>query len=1217
MSRSPNLARASLAAACLLASVLVAAPHTASADILEVDSLADDGPGSLRAAVDKANTNVNVIDTIVFAKDLSGTITLTTGEIAVLDTLIIDASDAGGVEVSGNGASRIFNVQDAHLTIRRLQLINGHSGGGGGGAVLLGGGDLVLVDAGIADSSSDGIGGGVQTSGSVTVRGGELKANSSQYGGAINAGSVLIEDGAVIRDNSASFGGGGIYVPEGLIVRDSFLIDNTACTEPGAYPDGGGGAVALFEPVTISGSVISGNSCANRTGGGLHVYEGATLDISNTVFDGNSAQRGGGLAVSDLMVTIDGTTFRQNTATISGGAFSALTAPATITDSVFGGNETGSGAGGAIRVNSDLSITESTLTDNDAGSEGGAIDVSSSELTLTDSTLSRNTAVTSGGAISADRGRLVVTGGEISDNTAGGGGGGISVRRIADLRVEGTTFSRNEATGSGGALSIDKDKIPGEANLVMTDVELAGNSSGSTGGAALVRDFDVATFTAVRAFDNVADRGGGFAMLADKAVAFNGGEVLRNTARDGGAFHAESTDLAIDGTTISDNVATGDGGGISTNGEVDLSMVSMSGNIAEQAGGAIAGATADAEIEISESTLASNRAATGDGGAIANEGGTTIIVESSLLDNEAALDGGAVSGQLVFVEDSTFAQNEAGGDGGAIRAASELFIAGSTLSANVSGGRGGAMSSEGDDDSVAYLTATGNTAAVSGGGIHNDSTSASGVSNSIIFGNEAPVAADIEMSAAPRYSIVGEMGSTPVLDDDGRPADGLLVGVDPLLGPLADNGGPTLTHALDARSAAIDAARPSNGVLTDQRGVERTVGTGPDAGAIEYEGLLPVWIPIRPARLADTRSAGETIDGRFRGAGLVPGGQFVEIDIAGRGGVPVTATGAIVNVTAIRPAAVGFLTVYPCTEVLPNASSVNYTVGVNLPNEIAAGLSTVGSICIYSREDTHIAVDVVGYVAAPSPFVPVEPGRLLDTRDLGATVDGRFRATGRRTAGSELELHVAGRYGIPADAAAVVVNVTAVRPSARGFLTVHGCVDERPLSSSLNYVAGGNRANEILAGLDADGNLCVYTQSDTDMLVDVVGYLPAGTDLAPVEPARVFESRENTSTVDGLFAGGGKLAAGTTTRVQIAGRAGVDENATTVNINVTAVAASSRGYLTVFPCGDQPLASSLNYVPGVNGGNDVIAELDTGGGLCVFNFSETHLTIDVAGFTTL
>lgn len=75
--------------------------------------------------------------------------------------------------------------------------------------------------------------------------------------------------------------------------------------------------------------------------------------------------------------------------------------------------------------------------------------------------------------------------------------------------------------------------------------------------------------------------------------------------------------------------------------------------------------------------------------------------------------------------------------------------------------------------------------------------------------------------------------------------------------------------------------------------------------------------------------------------------------------------------------------------------------------------------------------------------------------------------------------------------------------------------------------------------------------------------------------------------------------------------------ATSVNINVTAVAASARGFVTVFPCGEQPLAASLNYVPGVNGGNDLIAGLDADGGLCVFNLSETHLTIDVAGYTTL
>ena len=115
------------------------------------------------------------------------------------------------------------------------------------------------------------------------------------------------------------------------------------------------------------------------------------------------------------------------------------------------------------------------------------------------------------------------------------------------------------------------------------------------------------------------------------------------------------------------------------------------------------------------------------------------------------------------------------------------------------------------------------------------------------------------------------------------------------------------------------------------------------------------------------------------------------------------------------------------------------------------------------------------------------PGRLLDSRAVGVTVDGRFRALGRRPAGSVIEVVVTGRGGVSATAAAVSLNVTAAGAASRGFLTVFPCGVDVPGSSSLNYQQGANLANAVISKVGAGGKVCVFTSSPVDLIIDVNG----------------------------------------------------------------------------------------------------------------------------------
>lgn len=283
-------------------------------------------------------------------------------------------------------------------------------------------------------------------------------------------------------------------------------------------------------------------------------------------------------------------------------------------------------------------------------------------------------------------------------------------------------------------------------------------------------------------------------------------------------------------------------------------------------------------------------------------------------------------------------------------------------------------------------------------------------------------------------------------------------------------------------------------------------------------------------------------------------------------------------------------------------------------SRFAAGVTTVTCSATDSAGTTASSIFTVT-VEVPD-IVSLTPGRVLETRPGQETVDGVSAGVGFVAAMSEVEVPVAGRAGVASDAVAVVLNVTAVNPEARGFVTMHPC-GERPLASSLNYAAAGDVVgNEVVAKLSSSGSVCIYTEAGTHLTADVTGYVPAAASMTSLVPARVLETRVGQDTIDDESAGGGAVAARTEIEVRLAGRAGVPPSGVSAAIvNVTAVNPAGRGYVTIHPCGELPLASSLNYaVAGDVQGNEVIAKLSTDGTICLYSWETTHLTVDLTGY---
>jgi hypothetical protein len=285
----------------------------------------------------------------------------------------------------------------------------------------------------------------------------------------------------------------------------------------------------------------------------------------------------------------------------------------------------------------------------------------------------------------------------------------------------------------------------------------------------------------------------------------------------------------------------------------------------------------------------------------------------------------------------------------------------------------------------------------------------------------------------------------------------------------------------------------ANGGNADQRIV--AFGPTTNLATVVVLDVVDALVPLVPARVLETRSGPDdtTSDGQFEGIGRRGAGTTLELKVTGRGGVPADADAVMLNVTAVFPDAAGFLTVFPCGTSLPKASNVNYGPGEVVPNAVLAKVGAGGKVCVYTLAATDVIVDVNGYVPAGGTPSSLVPARVLETRSGpdDTTSDGQFEGIGRRGAGTTLELKVTGRGGVPADADAVMLNVTAVFPDAAGFLTVFPCGTSLPKASNVNYGPGEVVPNAVLAKVGAGGKVCVYTLAATDVIVDVNGYVPA------------------------------------------------------------------------------------------------------------------------------
>jgi len=810
-------------------------------------------------------------------------------------SMTVDGTTINGNIASGNdpdqGGGGIYNLSGlldiSNNTIISNNIADGTSGSGGG---ILNdvGGTLTIFDSEISGNTSNRAGGGIEDNSSsatlVTLNNVNLDSNQALNAPGNGGGLHITGDGGVnitngtVNGNTAESEGGGLWNGSGTMVVDGTTIDGN--TASGAASDEGGGGIynlsgilSVTNRANITNNIADG---ASGSGGGILNDAGGTLTVSNSRINGNTSNRAGG-GIEDNSAS--GTTV-------------------TLTNVNLDNNQTmnAPGNGGGLHVTGDgnVSIIEGSVRDNTAGAEGGGLWNGSGMMTVDKTVINSNTASgpdadNGGGGLFNEGGVLTIINAVISNNAADGtsGSGGGILNNTGTLTVSDTQMDGNSAMRAGGG--IEENSIAGSF-LSLTNVNLTNNSAstspGNGGGLHITGPGDSNIFSGSASGNTAGSEGGalwnGLGIMTVEGMIIDGNSAAGADPDNGGGgiFNNGGSLNIIGRTNILNNMATGasgSGGGIlSVAGDVLITECIVDSNSANRAGGAIemidgtldislarivnndvngtAGTPAPGNggaihvtgstglVTISESNIANNEAAL-EGGALWNQNGTLMNIDTSTIDNNRAYgsgvnDGGAGifnNGGMVDINTSTISNNEASAgsaSGGAIHNAhgGEVMVMRSTISGNTVAGSGGGIFNNGNSVDVNATTIVFNEATNTGGGI--EGVGSTSIKNTIVALNSASSGMDVSGTFSSNdYNLIGtdDLSAFPEEANDIEEAD-------PVVGPLQDNGGLTQTHELLIGSAAFNTGDPAD-LFNDQ--IEQTVFDGiRDIGAYEAQQIL-------------------------------------------------------------------------------------------------------------------------------------------------------------------------------------------------------------------------------------------------------------------------------------------------------------------------------------------------------------------------------------------
>jgi hypothetical protein len=619
----------------------------------------------------------------------------------------------------------------------------------------------------------------------LTISGGTaptgLGATDPGYGGGIsvltNSASLVLVS-VTVSNNAASRGGAGIDNFGRLWTTTSTVAGNVVTDAGSAFVGGGGLANELTGSVNLADSSVIYNTI---TGAGT--TSGSQFSGGGVVNFGTLAVNGGFISQNKINVP---TSVDPSNTSEGDGAGITVVGPTTLANLTVTGNAVGpavgavntTAIGGGINAAFGLStVASSAITDNTVDSDS----------------------TSSGGAIAIQTGLVGITGTQITGNS--------SSLTVGSLDTGSTSGGGGVATVQGGSVAIASSTITGNTAAAATTVATPPGDTVSAGGGGVLLLSGTSVISSSTISGNTAgllgaattsgDGGGVLTVnLAVGGLIIQRSKVMQNTAINGfggGIVSIDTGSTTIQADTISGNSATADSGG---------------GSFLAGLGGGLFGF---GNTSITTTTFDSNHADLAGGGLVETTGG--LLTGDTISNNTATEGAGMLAVPL--------------GLGSA-----PAQVVNSTFAGNVASTSGGGILSVGPSVDLNYSTVTLNQAPTgSGSGIEVESGSGTmfNVTGTIVSGNTG---ADCNGSgsgsvlSSSGYNLLGSScTNTPTLTD--------LVGVDALLGPLADNGGTTQTVALLRGSPAIDAGGGPTCPATDQRGESRPQGNACDIGAFE------------------------------------------------------------------------------------------------------------------------------------------------------------------------------------------------------------------------------------------------------------------------------------------------------------------------------------------------------------------------------------------------
>jgi len=388
-------------------------------------------------------------------------------------------------------------------------------------------------------------------------------------------------------------------------------------------------------------------------------------------------------------------------------------------------------------------------------------------------------------------------------------------------------------------------------------------------------------------------------------------------------------------------------------------------------------------------------------------------------------------------------------------------------------------------------------------------------------------------------------------------------------------------------SLSLDPATPSGTLLVIATLVDTSTTpatpVSTSSGDAKVPGSTTRYVPVTPLRFVDTHNGVGLSKGRHSGSSVITIPSTV----------PASAHAVVLDVTVADPSRTGSLRVYPMGGPTANRA-VSFKAGHDQSQVTVTAFSPRHRVTLnLSSGSAHFVVSLLGYESddgtSGGRFVPVSQRRLSDTRG-GAQPDHRTVTVSIPTS-------------VPKNAAAVMLDVTAVNTHSAGTVKVFPAGGSAPIAVAVNFVKGASHTSAFLTKMSSTRKVAVLIQGKGDVTVDLVGYFDRKSSYVgryrPIAPTLIVNGTKSGTVIATM-------------------PAAVPGSATAAFMTVTSHGPGSSGFLRAYAAGaNEPVTTALSWAAHADASNLVAVPLGQGRQVSFdVHGGSTRLQVEVIGFLT-